>query len=63
MNDRDPSGTVGFFPHRGKKRDKEGGRFEALGGVDSPEQHGVWIRGEGARGSGSERRSVSCDVR
>lgn len=42
--------------------DKEGGRFSALKVVDSPEQHGVWIRGDRVHGSGSVGWRVSCDV-
>lgn len=52
VNDRDPKGFS-----QGE-RDKEGGRFYALGATRC-----VWIRGEGVHGSGSERCSVNCDVR
>lgn len=59
VSDGDSSGTVRFF---GGIEIKKVQGFKHLG-VNSPEQQGGWIRGEGVHSSGSERCSVTCDVR
>lgn len=49
MNDGDPSGTARFS--RGIAIEE----FLKHLGVNNPEQHAAWIRGEAARGSMAER--------